>query len=162
MGVLKTKKVGVRVTYCGIKANISTGNSATTATTSDAKCKVDLMLKIWKWTGLSREKNLPATGIPRQQFHVVSQANHILPRRLLSPSLRHVTLLSLFLSLARSITTAGHSSGELPPAAHSTINPRRPLRWCRRTAGGVDGGRRRGRRRSEQPEAIHRRSDRRW
>jgi hypothetical protein len=50
IGALKTKKVGVRITCKGIKANIPTGRSSTTATTSGAKCKVDLRIKIWKWT----------------------------------------------------------------------------------------------------------------
>ncbi|KAM7480555.1 hypothetical protein LguiA_028768 [Lonicera macranthoides] len=50
IGALKTKKVRVRVTCGGIKASVPTGKSATTASTSDAKCKVDLRIKIWKWT----------------------------------------------------------------------------------------------------------------
>ncbi|KAM7515392.1 hypothetical protein LguiA_004975 [Lonicera macranthoides] len=50
METLKTKKVRVRATCGGIKTNVPTRNLATTATTSDAKCKVDLRIKIWKWT----------------------------------------------------------------------------------------------------------------
>ncbi|KAI3759759.1 hypothetical protein L6452_07800 [Arctium lappa] len=50
IGSLKTKKVPIRVTCEGIKAAAPTGKTATTATTSDAKCKVDLRIKIWKWT----------------------------------------------------------------------------------------------------------------
>ncbi|GMI93711.1 hypothetical protein like AT1G17620 [Hibiscus trionum] len=50
MGALKTPKVGIRVVCEGIKATAPKGKSATTASTSNAKCKVDLRLKIWKWT----------------------------------------------------------------------------------------------------------------
>ncbi|CAK9179964.1 unnamed protein product [Ilex paraguariensis] len=50
IGSLKTTKVGIRVSCDGIKTALPTGKSATTATTSDAKCKVDLRIKIWKWT----------------------------------------------------------------------------------------------------------------
>ncbi|KAI3521407.1 hypothetical protein L1887_10871 [Cichorium endivia] len=50
IGSFKTKKVPIRVTCEGIKAAAPTGKTATTATTSDAKCKVDLRIKIWKWT----------------------------------------------------------------------------------------------------------------
>ncbi|KAI3727325.1 hypothetical protein L1987_67138 [Smallanthus sonchifolius] len=50
IGSFKTKKLPIRVTCDGIKAAAPTGKTATTATTSDAKCKVDLRIKIWKWT----------------------------------------------------------------------------------------------------------------
>ena len=44
IGSMKTKKVPVRVSCDGVKA------SATGASVSGAKCKVDLRIKIWKWT----------------------------------------------------------------------------------------------------------------
>ncbi|KAI3716354.1 hypothetical protein L6452_23634 [Arctium lappa] len=50
IGSVKTKKVPIRVVCKGIKAAAPTGKSATTAITSDVKCKVDLRIKIWKWT----------------------------------------------------------------------------------------------------------------
>lgn len=50
LGSLKTKKVPIRVTCDGVKATAPTGKRATTATTSDSHCKVDLRIKIWKWT----------------------------------------------------------------------------------------------------------------
>lgn len=50
IGGMKTKKVGVRVKCDGIKATVPTGKTATAATTSKVKCKVDLRFKIWRWT----------------------------------------------------------------------------------------------------------------
>ncbi|XWS18865.1 hypothetical protein CRYUN_Cryun32bG0081700 [Craigia yunnanensis] len=50
MGALKTPKLGIRVICEGIKVTVPKGKSATTASTSNAKCKVDLRIKIWKWT----------------------------------------------------------------------------------------------------------------
>ncbi|KAJ8755747.1 hypothetical protein K2173_024291 [Erythroxylum novogranatense] len=50
MGGLKTPKVKIRVTCDGIKATVPSGKTATTASVSDARCKVDLRFKIWKWT----------------------------------------------------------------------------------------------------------------
>jgi len=50
MGSLKAPKSGIRVTCQGIKAVAPAGKTATTATTSAAKCKVDLRIKIWKLT----------------------------------------------------------------------------------------------------------------
>ncbi|EEF45778.1 NDR1/HIN1-like protein 13 [Ricinus communis] len=50
MGGLKTKKVGIRVTCDGIKGVVPKGKSPTVAVTSASKCKVDLRIKIWKWT----------------------------------------------------------------------------------------------------------------
>ncbi|KAI3711978.1 hypothetical protein L1987_70527 [Smallanthus sonchifolius] len=50
VGSLKTKKVPIRVVCKGIRFTAPTGKSATVASTSDVKCKVDLRIKIWKWT----------------------------------------------------------------------------------------------------------------
>ncbi|KAK8478750.1 hypothetical protein V6N13_138807 [Hibiscus sabdariffa] len=50
MGALKTPKLGIRVACEGIKITVPKGKSATTASTSNAKCKVDLKIKIWRWT----------------------------------------------------------------------------------------------------------------
>lgn len=50
MGGLKTPKVGIRVTCDGITATVPTGKKAATASTSASKCKVDMRIKIWKWT----------------------------------------------------------------------------------------------------------------
>ncbi|XP_022720935.1 NDR1/HIN1-like protein 6 [Durio zibethinus] len=50
MGALKTPKFGIRGICEGIKATVPKGKSATTASPSNTKCKVDLRLKIWKWT----------------------------------------------------------------------------------------------------------------
>ncbi|KAJ8535857.1 hypothetical protein K7X08_034258 [Anisodus acutangulus] len=50
VGSLKTKKVGIRVNCDGIKISVPSGKSPTKATTRDVKCKVDLRIKIWKWT----------------------------------------------------------------------------------------------------------------
>ncbi|XP_059643423.1 NDR1/HIN1-like protein 6 [Cornus florida] len=50
IGGLKTTKVAIRVSCKGIKAAVPTGKTSTTATTSDAKCKVYPRIKIWKWT----------------------------------------------------------------------------------------------------------------
>lgn len=50
VGSLKTKKVGIRVKCDGIKITIPSGKTPTKATTSGVKCKVDLRIKIWKWT----------------------------------------------------------------------------------------------------------------
>lgn len=47
---MKSKKVGIRVNCEGIKANLPTGKSPTVAATANAKCDVDLRIKIWKWT----------------------------------------------------------------------------------------------------------------
>ncbi|KAI3684187.1 hypothetical protein L6452_33407 [Arctium lappa] len=46
-----SKKAPIRVVCGGIKAVATTGESpTTTAMTSNAKCTVDLRIKIWKWT----------------------------------------------------------------------------------------------------------------
>ncbi|KAE8700698.1 chaperonin CPN60-like 2 [Hibiscus syriacus] len=50
MGALKTPKLRIMVTCEGVKVSVPKVKSATTASTSNAKCKVDLKLKIWKWT----------------------------------------------------------------------------------------------------------------
>ncbi|OAY36506.1 NDR1/HIN1-like protein 13 [Manihot esculenta] len=50
MGGLKTPKIRIRVACDGIKATVPSGKTATTASVSKAKCKVDLRIKIWKWT----------------------------------------------------------------------------------------------------------------
>ncbi|KAL2243234.1 NDR1/HIN1-like protein 13 [Sesamum indicum] len=50
MGKIKTKKLRIRVTCDGIKISIPTGKTATSATTSNVKCKVDPRIKIIKWT----------------------------------------------------------------------------------------------------------------
>ncbi|KAL7191173.1 hypothetical protein ACSBR2_023276 [Camellia fascicularis] len=50
IGGLKSNKVGIKVLCEGIKAAVPTGKKATMATTSNANCKVDLRIKIWKWT----------------------------------------------------------------------------------------------------------------
>ncbi|KAL7222037.1 hypothetical protein ACSBR1_023872 [Camellia fascicularis] len=50
IGGLKSNKVGIKVLCEGIKAAVPTGKKATLATTSNANCKVDLRIKIWKWT----------------------------------------------------------------------------------------------------------------
>ncbi|KAK2653358.1 hypothetical protein Ddye_013214 [Dipteronia dyeriana] len=50
MGALKTPKILIRVTCEGVKAPPPTGKTATTASTANAKCKVDWRVKIWKWT----------------------------------------------------------------------------------------------------------------
>uniref|UniRef100_A0A2N9HED8 Late embryogenesis abundant protein LEA-2 subgroup domain-containing protein n=1 Tax=Fagus sylvatica TaxID=28930 RepID=A0A2N9HED8_FAGSY len=50
VGGLKTPNIGIRVTCDGISATVPTGKTAATASTSNAKCKVDIRIKIWKWT----------------------------------------------------------------------------------------------------------------
>ncbi|KMT17942.1 hypothetical protein BVRB_2g034620 [Beta vulgaris subsp. vulgaris] len=53
MGKIKTKRVGIRVICDGIKGfqpKNATAKIATPGTTTDAKCKVDLRIKIWKFT----------------------------------------------------------------------------------------------------------------
>ncbi|XP_047312174.1 NDR1/HIN1-like protein 13 [Impatiens glandulifera] len=50
MGALKTKKVAIRVSCDGINAAVPVGKAAKTATVANVKCKVDLRIKIWKWT----------------------------------------------------------------------------------------------------------------
>ncbi|KAJ7963176.1 Late embryogenesis abundant (LEA) hydroxyproline-rich glycoprotein family [Quillaja saponaria] len=50
MGGLKTEKIGIRVNCDGIKVTVPSGKTPATASTSNAKCKVDFRIKIWKWT----------------------------------------------------------------------------------------------------------------
>ncbi|KAI6671788.1 hypothetical protein NL676_006673 [Syzygium grande] len=50
-GGLKTPRVGIRVTCGGIRATApAAGKSAATASTGNAKCKVDTRTRIWNWT----------------------------------------------------------------------------------------------------------------
>ncbi|MBA0576732.1 hypothetical protein Golob_025058 [Gossypium lobatum] len=50
IGGLKTPKVGIRVICEGIKVTVPNGKSPSKASISNAKCKVDLRVKIWRWT----------------------------------------------------------------------------------------------------------------
>ncbi|XP_060173635.1 NDR1/HIN1-like protein 6 [Lycium barbarum] len=50
MDKLKSKKVGIRVTCEGIHGKIPTGKTPVVASIKNAKCKVDLRMKILKWT----------------------------------------------------------------------------------------------------------------
>lgn len=47
---LKTPKIRIRVTCDGISVTPPIGKTPATASTSKAKCKVDVRVKIWKWT----------------------------------------------------------------------------------------------------------------
>ncbi|XP_052170785.1 NDR1/HIN1-like protein 6 [Diospyros lotus] len=47
---LKSKKLGIRVTCNGFHGTIPKGKSPSTVSASNAKCKADLRIKIWKWT----------------------------------------------------------------------------------------------------------------
>ncbi|XP_030440488.2 NDR1/HIN1-like protein 6 [Syzygium oleosum] len=50
-GGLKTTRVGIRVTCGGIRATApAAGKSAATASTGNAKCKIDTRIGIWNWT----------------------------------------------------------------------------------------------------------------
>ncbi|KAH0705148.1 hypothetical protein KY290_009844 [Solanum tuberosum] len=50
MDKLKSKEVGIRVTCDGIHGRIPTGKTPAVASTTNAKCKADLRMKILKWT----------------------------------------------------------------------------------------------------------------
>lgn len=50
VGKLSSKKVGIRVTCEGFKAALPKGKSPSVATADKSKCKVDLRIKIWKFT----------------------------------------------------------------------------------------------------------------
>ncbi|KAL2517864.1 NDR1/HIN1-like protein 6 [Abeliophyllum distichum] len=50
MEKLKTKKIGIRVKCDGIHGSVQKAKNPALANTSDAKCKVDLRIKIFKWT----------------------------------------------------------------------------------------------------------------
>ncbi|XP_050383976.1 NDR1/HIN1-like protein 13 [Argentina anserina] len=48
---VKTPKIGIRVHCEGIKVtSLPSAKAAATASTKNAKCKVDVRVKIWKWT----------------------------------------------------------------------------------------------------------------
>lgn len=47
---MKTKKLGIRIKCEGVHATMPQGKSVSIASVSKAKCKVDLRIKIWKWT----------------------------------------------------------------------------------------------------------------
>lgn len=49
---VKVKKLGIRVSCDGIRGFVPKGKKAPSvaASTAGAKCKVDLRIKIWKWT----------------------------------------------------------------------------------------------------------------
>lgn len=49
-GKLNSKKIGIRVTCEEFKAVVPKGKSPSVAITDKSKCKVDLRIKIWKWT----------------------------------------------------------------------------------------------------------------
>ncbi|CAN0878028.1 NDR1/HIN1-like protein 13 [Linum grandiflorum] len=50
MGGMKTPKMPIRVSCSGIRGSAPTGKSPTSGSVSGADCKVDLRVKIWKWT----------------------------------------------------------------------------------------------------------------
>lgn len=50
VGKLSSKKVGIRVTCEGFRAALPKGKSPSVATVDKSKCKVDLRIKIWKFT----------------------------------------------------------------------------------------------------------------
>ncbi|KAL6537479.1 hypothetical protein OROMI_026013 [Orobanche minor] len=50
IGEIETKKLRIRATCDGIRASIPTGKTASVATTSKVKCKVDPRIKIIRWT----------------------------------------------------------------------------------------------------------------
>lgn len=50
MDKLKSKRVGIRVTCEGIHGSTPKGKAPAVASTNNAKCKVDLRIKILKWT----------------------------------------------------------------------------------------------------------------
>lgn len=51
VGGLKMKKVPIRVICKGVEVTVAKGkNSPSTMNSRDAKCKVNLRIKIWKWT----------------------------------------------------------------------------------------------------------------
>ncbi|KAF7830464.1 NDR1/HIN1-like protein 13 [Senna tora] len=47
---LKSKRVGIRVVCDGIKATVPTGKTPSVASVTDSECKVDLRIKIWKFS----------------------------------------------------------------------------------------------------------------
>ncbi|KAF5467985.1 hypothetical protein F2P56_012183 [Juglans regia] len=50
LGGMKSNKVGIRVTCQGINGVAPKSKSPSVASVSASKCKVDLRIKIWKWT----------------------------------------------------------------------------------------------------------------
>ncbi|TYI24342.1 hypothetical protein ES332_A06G227400v1 [Gossypium tomentosum] len=50
IGGLKTPKVGIRVICEGIKVSAPKGKYPSKASISNAKCNVDLRVKVWRWT----------------------------------------------------------------------------------------------------------------
>ncbi|KAK8550414.1 hypothetical protein V6N13_118932 [Hibiscus sabdariffa] len=50
MGGLRSKKVGIRVSCDGVKGAVPKGKFPSVANVAGAKCKVDLRIKIWRWT----------------------------------------------------------------------------------------------------------------
>ncbi|KAJ1420308.1 Late embryogenesis abundant protein [Sesbania bispinosa] len=50
MSVFKTPRVGIRVLCDGIDVALPAGEKPATASTTDAKCEVDVRFKVWKWT----------------------------------------------------------------------------------------------------------------
>ncbi|KAG2666030.1 hypothetical protein I3843_15G033500 [Carya illinoinensis] len=50
LGGMKSNKVGIRVTCQGINGVAPKSKSPSVASVSGSKCKVDLRIKIWKWT----------------------------------------------------------------------------------------------------------------
>lgn len=49
-GKLRSKRVGIRVTCGGIRGSLPKGKAVSMASTDKSKCKVDLRIKIWKFT----------------------------------------------------------------------------------------------------------------
>lgn len=50
MGKFKTKKVGIRVICEDIKGILPKGKSVSSSSTTNAKCMVDIRIKVWKFT----------------------------------------------------------------------------------------------------------------
>ncbi|CAL0319075.1 unnamed protein product [Lupinus luteus] len=50
MESLKSKKVGIRVTCEGIRGNVPNGKSPSVASVINSQCKVDIRIKIWKFS----------------------------------------------------------------------------------------------------------------
>ena len=50
MDWLKSKKVGIRVKCDGIRGTVPSGRTPTLASVTGSECKVDLRIKIWKFS----------------------------------------------------------------------------------------------------------------
>ncbi|GER50609.1 late embryogenesis abundant protein [Striga asiatica] len=50
MEKMKMKKVGIRIWCDGVHGQVPKGKDVISANTAHARCKVDLRIKIWKWT----------------------------------------------------------------------------------------------------------------